>query len=238
MEEIHHFTYDSKSKEIVFILKGKSKHIWRQVTFLEKQRVFFITLHCEEIMAMAYEIDVRRYLKVLYVSSSQISQNSRSKTYELITVDNKGSFGRVLKYGAWFDINHIKLLSSSIVDFRENSVFLRRETNFSTIFSYSGSVGNCPSKTFSPIDLWKDPDGKFLVIDSYDNTVHMLDTNGKFLSIIMSREDGLCTLSCIAMDTSTWLCLGQTDGMTHFLNHHNIKRAIRVMRMSKQTNVN
>ena len=70
------------------------------------------------------------------------------------------------------------------------------------------------------------------MIDSYDNTVHMLDTNGQFLSIIMSREDGQCTLSCIAMDTSKWLCLGQTDGMTHFLNYHIIKRAIRVMRMS------
>ena len=126
----------------------------------------------------------------------------------------------------------IQVLSETVAEFGEHSVFLRRETNFSTIFSYSGSVGNCPSKTFSPIDLCKDPDGKFLVIDSYDNTVHMLDTNGQFLSIIMSREDGQCTLSCIAMDTSKWLCLGQTDGMTHFLNYHIIKRAIRVMRMS------
>jgi hypothetical protein len=68
---------------------------------------------------------------------------------------------------------------------------------------------------------------KNLVVDSYDNTVHLLDPNGKVLGVIMLAEDGLRGVKCVAMDDFGWLWLGCKDGALHFANYQHFKTTTR-----------
>lgn len=74
---------------------------------------------------------------------------------------------------------------------------------FKVLFSYTGSIGCDPSSTFSPVDVCTDPDGNFLVIDSVDNTVHLLDSKGRFLngSSCLPKSE----IERITMDSLGWL---------------------------------
>lgn len=68
------------------------------------------------------------------------------------------------------------------------------------IYSYTGSIGNQPVSTFSPADVCTDPDSNFLLIDSNDVTVDLLDKKETFLRIIMSTEDGLSGIKWVVTD--------------------------------------
>ena len=107
---------------------------------------------------------------------------------------------------------------------------MNKALTFTKRFSYHGSVGIKPSETFSPIDLCEDSDGNFLIIDLNDDSVHLLDSEGKFVRIIMSNEDGLCQVSCIAMDTAGWLWIGQKTGQMHFANYRYVNNTTREKR--------
>lgn len=72
-----------------------------------------------------------------------------------------------------------------------------------------------------------DPDGNYLVTNSLDNTVHLLDTNGDFLKILMSTEDGLSGIKRIALDTFGWLWVGCKDGAIHYANYQYFKSTTR-----------
>lgn len=69
----------------------------------------------------------------------------------------------------------------------------------------NGRNGYDPSFPFSLANVCEDADGNFLVIDSNDDTVHLLDPKGEFLRSIMSTDDGLRGITCIAIDTFGWL---------------------------------
>ena len=97
---------------------------------------------------------------------------------------------------------HIKIFKSSLITFAKGYVTKGKGLTFSTLFRYCGSIGNKPNQTFSPIDLCADNVGNILIVDAYESTVHLLDSKWKCLRVIMSREDGLCKITCIAIDTA------------------------------------
>lgn len=76
---------------------------------------------------------------------------------------------------------------------------------------------------FCPADVCTDPDGNFLVLDSHDDTVHLLDPKGKFVRILMSAEDGLRGIKCITMDAFGWLQIGCKDGIVHFVDYQHFR---------------
>lgn len=76
---------------------------------------------------------------------------------------------------------------------------------------------------FCPADVCTDPDGTFLVLDSHDDTVHLLDPKGKFVRILMSAEDGLRGIKCITMDAFGWLQIGCKDGIVHFVDYQHFR---------------
>lgn len=121
----------------------------------------------------------------------------------------------------------MKVHKSSFLITDTNKVFVTKGLTFDSLFSYNGSIGNKPASTFSPADVCTDLDGNFLVLDSHDDTVHLLDPKGKFLRIIMSAEDGLSGIKCITMDAFGWLQIGCKDGMLYFVNYQHFKSTTR-----------
>lgn len=95
------------------------------------------------------------------------------------------------------------------------------------MFSYSESLGCDPSLTFSRASVCADQDGNFLVADSHDNTVHLLDRTGKFLRINMSPEDGPCGIERIVVKSLERLWIGCNDGTIHFVNDQHFKSTTR-----------
>lgn len=134
-----------------------------------------------------------------------------------------------LQKDCWFEPIIYKTCQSSFVQIRqdEQTVIVNKGYTFDTLFTYCGSRGCKPSLTFSPSDACEDSVGNFLVIDCYDNTVHLLDSQGTFLRIIMSAEDGLSRIKCIVMDTFGWLWMGCGDGFIHFANYQHFKSTTR-----------
>lgn len=128
---------------------------------------------------------------------------------------------------------HIRIFKSSLVKFAKVYVTMGKGLTFTTLFRYSGSVVNKPNQTFSPIDLCADNVGNILIVDAYDSTVHLLDSKWKFLRVIMS-EDGLCKITCIAIDTAERLWLGQQNGVVHFVKHDYVKTTTREKRRLEQ----
>lgn len=85
----------------------------------------------------------------------------------------------------------------------------------------------CIWPLFCPAGVCADVDGNFLVIDSNDDTVHLLNPKGEFLRIIMSTDDGLRDTTCIAIDTFGWLWIGCKYGKVHFANYQYFKSTTR-----------
>ena len=245
IEGVKHFIYQSKLDEVIFTLQGllgsNEISVYRQSVSKAGQRMRLMKLHCNDIISMNH--DDTNYLIVLYVldlpmlfctKTQKLKENSHYN-YEVGLFDDMGCpHAPIFKLGCHPKLNfrQCKIIQSSIVIFHGNSVVVNKGLTFTKRFSYHGSIGNNPSKTFSPIDLCADSDGNFLIIDSNDDSVHLLDTEGKFVRIIMSKEDGLCQVSCIAMNSDGWLGIGQKTGQMHFANYHYVKTTTREQRFA------
>lgn len=237
LEKIEHFTYVPKLEEIIFTLNGSSKKIciWRQSVLKLDQKMSFMTLHCEEIVDINHEDT--HYLTVLYSTFNRTVDNFLYKTCAVDLIDDTGCLrGPTHDLGEmnYNVIKHIKIFKSSLVTFKKGCVIMGKGLTFTALFRYSGSVGNKPNQTFSPIDLCADNIGNILIIDAYDSTVHLLDPKGKFQRVIMSREDGLCKITCIAIDTAERLWLGQQNGVMHFVKYDYVKTTTREKRRLEQ----
>ena len=237
LEKIEHFTYVPKLKEIIFTLKGSTKMIplWRQSILNLKQSLCFLTLHCEEVIAINHD-DIH-YLTVLYAMYQKTVNGYLFKSLAVDLIDDTGCL-RVPTHNLgetnYSGIKRIKIFKSSIVRFWKGCVIMGKGLTFTELFRYSGSVGNKPNQTFSPIDLCADNIGNILIVDAYDSTVHLLDPKGKFQRVIMSREDGLCKITCIAIDTAERLWLGQQNGVVHFVKYDYVKTTTREKRRLEQ----
>lgn len=124
-------------------------------------------------------------------------------------------------------LDRIKTCGSSFVLISTHNITVYIGFTFNEWFRYSGRNGYDPSFPFCPADVCADVDGNFLVIDSHDDTVHLLNPKGEFLRIIMSTDDGLRDTTCIAIDTFGWLWIGCKYGTVHFANYQYFKSTTR-----------
>merc|ERR1712150_241776 len=76
-------------------------------------------------------------------------------------------------------------------------------------FTYSGtSCQNDVQKKFCPQEIQTDTYDNILISDCENNTVTLLDRNGKFLKHLLTTEDGLNRPIGLSMDESgtLWIC--------------------------------
>ncbi|XP_062604723.1 uncharacterized protein LOC134266513 [Saccostrea cucullata] len=71
-------------------------------------------------------------------------------------------------------------------------------------FSYTGQ-----ESLFSPFGICTDVLGHILVCDSNRNTVHLLDQDGQFLSLLLTKQQGVKYPRCVCVDDENNLYVGQ-----------------------------
>lgn len=225
--EISHFTYVPETDEILVILRGQLK-IYRRPMSTKGRLIFLMSFDCYSVSCMGH--DAYAYLVVVLKQFVTVN-DKKIPRYSICTIDDTGCY---LKPPLSFDSpstiytsGRMKVHKSSFLIMDHNKVFVTKGLTFNSLFSYYGIIGNEPASTFSPADVCTDPDGNFLVLDSHDDTVHLLDPKGKFLRILMSTEDGLRGIKCIAMDEFRWLQIGCNDGMVYFVNYQHFKSTTR-----------
>ncbi|XP_061168556.1 uncharacterized protein LOC133177604 [Saccostrea echinata] len=71
-------------------------------------------------------------------------------------------------------------------------------------FSYTGQESK-----FHPFGICTDVLGHILVCDTYSNTVHLLDQDGQFLSLLLTQQQGVYTPLSVCVDNENNLYVGQ-----------------------------
>ncbi|XP_056016879.1 uncharacterized protein LOC130053564 [Ostrea edulis] len=223
VEEVGHFTYVPETDEVAFILKGQKK-VFRQPSNASQRRSLLVTLHCEKVLCIGH--DYENYI-TLVISLKEKESFGFQTNYYVCNVNDSGCVPTKQNVYIYGKTCRLKLQAFSLVQIQEDKISVHKGYSGRRLFSYSGCVGNEPSSTFKPSDVCTDTKNNFLVIDSYDNTVHLLNPKGKPLRVIMLAEDGLCGVNCIAMDEFDWLWLGCKDGALHFANYQYFKTTTR-----------
>lgn len=222
-DNVGHFTYVSETDEILVILKGQRKIYRRPLSTKGHELIFLMSFDCQEVLCIGH--NVTAYLLVVL----KCLLFSGDTVYNICTLDDTGCVTKPIQI---FDSSKVregrlKLHKSSFVIMDTHIISVTKGLTFDSLFTYRGKVGNKPASTFSPADVCTDPDDNYLVIDSYDNTVHLLDQKGKFLRIIMSAEDVLRGIRCIEIDMYEWIWMECNDGDVHFVNYQHFKSTTR-----------
>lgn len=223
-----HFTYVAETDEILYTADGidnQDLKIYRQSVFIDGPRTLLFSCGNEKPLCIGH--DAANYLTI--ITEAIKTQSSDFKKMFLIRfIDEMGCLSKPTCSKTSFEgFGRLKICLSSFVKIYYTSISVYKGFTFECLFSYSGRKGDNPSSTFSPADVCTGPDSNFLVIDSGDNTVHLLDPKGEFLRIIMSDEDGLRGITKIAMDSFGWLWMGCEDGSIHFANYEYFKTTSR-----------
>lgn len=224
VDNVEHFTYVSETDEILVILKGQRDIYRRPLSTKSNELIFFMSFSCQKVLCIGH--GVTAYLVVVLKSLTILENKTK---YNICTIDDTGCITKPIQT---FDSSsmrqgRLKLNKSSFVFIDTHTICVTKGLTFESMFTYRGNVGNKPASTFSPADVCTDPDDNYLVIDSYDNTVHLLDQKGKFLRILMSADDGLRGIKCIEMDMFEWIWMGCNDGDVHFVNYQHFKSTTR-----------
>ena len=235
-----HLTYVPKSDEIVFTLGTLGRNtIWRQsVSGQNKKKFKLMEMVCDEICAISH--DGTYYLKVLYFIKGKNCYDQVIKRFMVSFVDDMGCKKNKKSVGDRFggSCGRFMFDKFGIVELTNNAISVKKGLDINLeLFSYSGSVGNDPKSRFCPTDFCRDDEGSFLIVDSYDSTVHLLDSSGKFQRIIMSPEDGIGQIKCIAIDTLGWLRLGCAYGSVLHANYRYFRDTPRIMRVLEKRNL-
>jgi hypothetical protein len=112
------------------------------------------------------------------------------------------------------NVNGDTCTSDGLGDDNDAVVVVDRDGNHR--FSYRGRQDG---SEFSTYGICTDVHGQILVVVNY-NSVHMIDQNGKFITVLLTRDHGisgdlgLCTDS----DNNIWLCGGRGVKMYKYLN--------------------
>lgn len=219
---MEHFTYVSETDEILVILKGQSKIYRRPLSTKSNELFFFMNFSDQEVLCIGH--NATAYIVVVLKGFPCLGNT----TY-ICTLDDTGCETKPTQTfnSSIVRKDGLKLLKSSFLIIDNCTVSATKGLTFESLFTYRGKIGNNEVSTFSPADACTDQDGNYLVIDSNDNTVHLLDQNGKFLRIVMSAEDGLRGIRSIELDMYGWIWMGCNDGAMHFVNYQHFKRTTR-----------
>lgn len=241
VEGVASFTYVPETDEIIYVLTKQASKIFRRSVSEDAHEMLYSKLNGETALCIDHSAEHYMIIFSETIQTSSIKTSTPFSTYTAkVRVRFMDEMGCVTKpmlttlqkdrnIVDWSDPIIYKTCQSSFVQIRqdEQTVIVNKGYTFDTLFTYCGSRGCKPSLTFSPSDACEDSVGNFLVIDCYDNTVHLLDSQGTFLRIIMSAEDGLSRIKCIVMDTFGWLWMGCGDGFIHFANYQHFKSTTR-----------
>lgn len=233
VERVKYFAYVPETDEIIYVLKSQASEIFRRPVSIEGEGMLLISLGDEE--ALCIEHDAENYLITLTVSEKESISEENIFELKIRFINEMGGLMKpvpsIKGSASLYDMPpRFKIIQSSlmVMDTHAHNIIMTNGFEFDgELFSYSGSIGCDPSSTFSPVDVCTDSEGNFLVIDSHDDTVHLLDPKGKFLRIIMSAEDGLSGIERIAMDSLGWFWIGCDDGTMHFANYDHFKNTTR-----------
>ena len=235
---VKHFSHIPESDEIVFTVLWSRNTIWRQSASGQSKSQFkLMEMICDEVCAISH--DGTCYLRVLYFVQYKNINDKIMKRYKVSFVDDMGCKKKEKSLGdrSGESSGRFKFDTFGIVELTNNQILVKKGLDINLdLFSYSGSVGNDPKSRFRPTDLCRDNEGSFLIVDSHDSTVHLLDSTGKFLRIIMSLEDGIGKIQCIAMDSLGWLRLGCDDGSVLHANYRYFKDTPRIKRILEKQN--
>lgn len=222
VDTIEHFTYVPETDEIIVMLKRKKEIRRKQIStkFTERDFLHYRTvLELTEVICMGH--DASAYL-VLFGTRTIYGIIS----YHIYAIDDVGRNTYSKQYLASSDVKkgRYKLHQSSFLIIDTHEVHVTKGLDIDILFSYSGVKGK---SIFCPADICTDSDSNYLVVDSFDDTVHLLDPNGNFLRILMSAEDGPSGIKCIVMNGEKCLCIGCQDGMVHAMNYQYFKSTTR-----------
>ena len=93
-------------------------------------------------------------------------------------------------------------------DYNKRAVVVVNKTGQHT-FSYTGQGSN-----FCPLGICTDVHGHILVCDDFSKTVQLLNQDGGFLSVILSKQQGIKNPLSVCVDDENNLCVGQWQANT------------------------
>lgn len=237
VECVTQFIYVRETDEIMYSSSSnRTSTIYRQPASTDGSRTLLYNCGREKLLCVGH--DVTNYLTILTEKTPSSLLNivfgkKPSTDFTELSIHFIDEIGYPLKPGCSIKRSksiyfcRFKTCLSSFVEIRGQSISVKRGFSFEDLFSYYGRIRGCFSNSFFPSDVCTDPDGNYLVTNSLDNTVHLLDTNGDFLRILMSTEDGLSDIKRIALDTFGWLWVGCKDGAIHYANYQYFKSTTR-----------
>nr|XP_022341562.1 uncharacterized protein LOC111135624 [Crassostrea virginica] len=130
--------------------------------------------------------------------------NKVGKDIQNIQRDNQGQ-------GLYSDPHHItENINGDICtsDYKKRAVLVVNKSGQHR-FSYRGQGSG-----FYPWGICTDVLGHILVCDEYSNTVHLMDQDGGFLSVILSPQEGITSPRGVCVDDENNLYVGQRDTNT------------------------
>lgn len=222
------FTYVPETDEIIYDLrKSKGLFIFRRTLSANGLKKLFINLKDENTLCIEHNAEI--YLVLLSETRPRYKHQIELKVriFDEIGCLTKPTCSYRKDKIMPHSLDRIKTCGSSFVLISTHNITVYIGFTFNEWFRYSGRNGYDPSFPFCPADVCADVDGNFLVIDSNDDTVHLLNPKGEFLRIIMSTDDGLRDTTCIAIDTFGWLWIGCKYGTVHFANYQYFKSTTR-----------
>jgi hypothetical protein len=74
-------------------------------------------------------------------------------------------------------------------------------------FTYDGQGGTTKFDGFDPLGLSTDSQGHILIVDSYNDVVHLISQDGDFITHLLTKGDGISDPSGISVDEKDHLWL-------------------------------
>ncbi|CAH1778572.1 unnamed protein product [Owenia fusiformis] len=107
--------------------------------------------------------------------------------------------------------------SETVISYFELNIVEKYSKNGDLLFTYNGQQGEYGLKT--PTGVCVDPFDRIIVASSDNNTVHLLDSKGKFIKLLVTPKDNIIDPQDVAMDKQNRLIVGTYQGKLHYVNY-------------------
>ncbi|XP_062608575.1 uncharacterized protein LOC134270350 [Saccostrea cucullata] len=203
--------YHTVTQDRDLILTDKDKNIINRITQDNNVTEFIktgdwrpLSIHSSHIngdllVGMLKELN-RRLFGMIVDSEAKVTRyNKTGKELQNIQRDNKGQ--RLYDYPHYITENINGDICTS--DLNKEAVVVVNKSGQHR-FSYTGQKSE-----FDPYGICTDVLGHILVCDSISNTVHLLDQDGHFLSLLLTQQQGVEYPCSVCVDDENKLYVGQ-----------------------------